>query len=136
MGSDEPSLERPGEARRDNRERTFLPAKISFGDGALSAECMVTQLSATGARLNVSPNFSLPDRFDFAIPQRAMHRRARLVWRKNAQAGIEFDAEDAQEVDDIGFDYRAKIRELEAANAKLRAQVAELLLQVQRLTDQ
>jgi hypothetical protein len=46
----------PEEAVADNRERatirqrTFLNARISYGDGAISTECTVIQLSAKGAQ--------------------------------------------------------------------------------------
>lgn len=123
------------EPRRMIRERTFLPARISFGDGALSTECTVTQLSAAGARLTLAPGFSLPDRFDLIIPQRGLNNRATLVWRKDVQVGVEFDFHGSGPTMASEQDYIARIHELEAANAKLRAQVSDLVLQVQRLTD-
>jgi hypothetical protein len=123
------------EERRDTRERTFLPARIAFGDGgALSIQCTVMQLSTRGARLNVSQGAALPDRFDIAIPQRGLNYRARLIWRKDDLAGVEFEEEDAEDGASPPDPF-AKIRELEAANAKLRARVSELLIQVQRLTE-
>jgi hypothetical protein len=124
------------EERRMARERTFLPARIAFGEnGALSTQCTVTQLSSAGARLNVPASVTLPDRFDIAIPQRGFNSRARLVWRKDDHAGVEFDQE-SELVDDLSpEELHAKIRELETINVKLRAQVAELTQQVSRLTE-
>jgi hypothetical protein len=131
--ADEPPKEQSQQQRQSVRERTFLPARIKFGDGVLSTQCTVTQLSAVGARLNISASVSMPDRFDIEIPQRGVSNRARLVWRKDDQAGIEFDAPGgaAPEAGDL----QARIRELEATNAKLRAQISELLVQVKRLTE-
>lgn len=131
--ADEPPKGQPPQERQSVRERTFLPARIKFGDGVLSTQCTVTQLSAVGARLNISASVSMPDRFDIEIPQRGVSNRARLVWRKDDQAGIEFDAPGgaAPEAGDL----QARIRELEATNAKLRAQISELLVQVKRLTE-
>jgi hypothetical protein len=126
----------PPEERRNTRERTFLPARIAFGDGgALSAQCTVTQLSAIGARVNIPSSVAMPDRFDFAIPQRGLSQRARLIWRKDDQAGIEFDEPNEEFVALSSEELRARIRKLEATNAKLRRQVAELVLQVNRLTE-
>ena len=125
----------PAEERGAPRERTFLPARISFGEnGLLSTQCTVTQLSASGARLNVPASTTLPDRFELSVPQRSLATRVRLVWRKGNLAGVEFDdqAGDASAAPD---DLQARIRELEAANAKLRARVAELTEQVYRLTE-
>ncbi len=123
------------EERRIPRERTFLPARISFGEnGVLSTQCTVTQLSAGGARLTVPASTTLPDRFDLSIPQRNLATRVRLVWRKGDLAGVQFD-EHAAEDPAAPEDLQARVRELEAANAKLRARVAELTEQVYRLTE-
>jgi hypothetical protein len=112
-----------------------LPARIAFGEnGALSTQCTVTQLSSTGARLNVPASTTLPDRFELSVPQRNLATRVRLVWRKGDLAGVQFDGQPAEE--GAGpEDLHARIRELEAANAKLRARVAELTEQVYRLTE-
>jgi hypothetical protein len=122
------------EGRKTPRERTFLPARLSYGDaGALSTQATVTQLSRTGARLNVSRSITLPDHFEVAVPSRDLHCHARLIWRKGDQAGIEFEPPEASA--EPAMSAQERIKALEAANAKLRAQVAELLVQVQRLTD-
>jgi hypothetical protein len=131
-----PSRSSPtSETRRVTRERTFLQARIAFGDGAISAQCTVTQLSTSGARLIVSSSLSLPDRFEIAIPQRGVKFIARLVWRHDDQAGVEFEELDESDSGPLPDDLPARIRELEAINTKLRAQVAELTLQVARLTE-
>jgi hypothetical protein len=123
------------EGRQAPRERTFLPARIAFGEhGALSTPCTVTQLSSTGARVNVPANTTLPDRFELSIPQRSLTTRVRLVWRRGDLIGVQFD-EHAEEPAASSEDLQARIRELEAANAKLRARVAELTEQVHRLTE-
>ena len=122
------------EERRAQRERTFLPARIAFGEnGALSTQCTVIQLSSGGARLHVAASVTVPDRFDLSIPQRGLTYRARQLWRKDDYVGVEFDAE--EEKPPTTEDLQAKVRELEAMNAKLRARIAELTEQVRRLTE-
>jgi hypothetical protein len=127
-------VEQPAEERGAPRERTFLPARISFGEnGLLSTHCTVTQLSASGARLSVPASTTLPDRFELSVPQRSLATRVRLVWRRGDLAGVQFD--DQPEESTAPEDLQARVRELEAANAKLRARVAELTEQVYRLTE-
>jgi hypothetical protein len=122
-----------GETRRAPRVRTFLQARISYGDGALSIECTVNQLSDVGARVNLVHTFALPDTFDIAIPQRDIARRAKLVWRKDDQVGIEFlDGEDSHPA---LHDPSGRVKALEAENAKLKAQIGVLTAQIRRLTD-
>jgi len=127
--------DKPIDERRVRRERTFLPARISFGEsGTLSTQCTVTQLSPMGARLAVPASLTLPDRFELSIPQRGATYRARLVWRKGDQGGVEFEAPEAAVAPTVES-LQARVRELEAANAKLRARIAELVDQVTRLTE-
>jgi hypothetical protein len=123
------------EARRSLRVRTFLEARVSYSDGAISTACTVNQLSDVGARLNITSAFSLPEIFEVAIPQRGILRRARLVWRKDDQAGINFvDGDENQPTSTL--DMGARIKALEAENAKLKAQVGSLTQQVHRLTEE
>ncbi len=127
--------DKPVEERRVQRERTFLPARISFGEsGALSTQCTVTQLSPIGAKLNVPASVTVPDRFDLSIPQRGAIYRARLVWRRGDQAGVEFEAPEQEAAPTVEA-LQARVRELEATNTKLRARIAELVEQVARLTE-
>ena len=127
--------DRPADERQAPRERTFLPARIAFGEnGALSTQCTVTQLSATGARLSVPASTTLPDRFELSVPQRNLMKRVQLVWRKGDLAGVHFDEQPGEEAAGP-IDLQARVRELEAQNAKLRARIAELTEQVYRLTE-
>jgi hypothetical protein len=124
------------DSRRSPRVRTFLQARVSYGDGAISTACTVNQLSDVGARINIAGTFSLPDTFEIVIPQRGISRRVKLVWRKDDQAGVDFvGAEEREQNSAIAADPTARIKALEAENAKLKAQVGVLMQQIQRLTD-
>ena len=123
------------DARIARRERTFLKAKASYSDGAMSTPCTVVQISETGARLNIDASFVLPDLFDIEIPQRSITCRAKVVWRDQTQVGVEFMAGNVPALASAE-DYLVKIRKLEELNAKFKAQVAELASQVRRLTEE
>jgi hypothetical protein len=131
----EPNDAQSIEARRAIRTRTFLQARVSYGDGAISSACTVNQLSDDGARLNIASSFALPDTFEIAIPQRGISCRARLVWRKDNQVGIDFLGVDDDHPAPTIEDHLARIKALEAENAKLKAQISTLLVQVHRLTE-
>ncbi len=127
---------KPTEARRSKRTRTFLHARISYGDGAISTECTVNQLSDIGARINIASSVALPDIFEMEIPQKGISCRAKLIWRKDDQAGVDFlDEREGAAVPTIE-DYLARIKALEAENGKLKAQIGALMQQVQRLTEE
>ena len=125
----------PSDLRQTARERLFLPARASYAQGAISTACTVLQLSATGARLSIETSFTLPEIFELSIPQRGIDCRARLVWRGGDKAGVEFLAEAPNSEPSAG-DFVAKIKTLETQNAKLKAQIAELTVQVRRLTEE
>lgn len=126
---------KPAEARRSKRGRTYLQARISYGDGAITTECTVNQLSDVGARINIAGSIALPEMFDVVIPQKGASRRARLVWRKDDQVGVDFFDEQESPAAPAAEDYADRIKTLEAENARLKGQIGALLQQVQRLTE-
>lgn len=127
---------KPTEARRSMRVRTFLHARISYGDGAISTECTVNQLSDVGARINIASSVALPDVFEIAVPQRGISCRAKLIWRKDDQVAVDFlDDREGCPVPTIE-DHLARIKALEAENARLKGQISALLQQVHRLTEE
>jgi hypothetical protein len=118
------------------RNRTLIAARISYGEGVFSTECTVSNLSSRGALLNLAHSIALTDQFEIAIPQKDIACRARLVWRNDGHAGIEFlDPSVAPSASD-GDDRQGRIRGLEAENVKLRGQLSFLLKQVHRLTEE
>jgi hypothetical protein len=127
--------DKSAEARRAMRIRTFLQARISYGDGAMSIACTVNQLSDTGARITLPTSCALPELFDLAIPQRGVVRKAKFVWRKDDQLGVDFLDTDESHAATAPGDPHARIKVLEAENARLRAQIGALTLQLHRLTD-
>jgi PilZ domain len=134
--ADSPADMNAMEGRRSPRARTFLQARVSYRDGAISTTCTVNQLSDVGARITIAGAFSLPDTFEIAIPQRGISRRARLIWRKDDQAGIDFLGGEESERNSQTGGQSARIKALEAENAKLKAQIGLLMQQVHRLTEE
>ncbi len=124
----------PRPERRSPRERAFLQARLSFAHGAVSFPCVVTQISANGAKLSVSDDVSVPDRFQIEIPQRGIDCPAEMVWRRNGQVGVVFLKPDARKAE--GWETSlARLRELESENAKLRANLLSLTEQLNRITE-
>ncbi len=122
------------EQRQDIRKRTFLKGRILFNKGASSMDCLIRDLSETGARLELSETSTLPEVFDLYIPQKDETFRSALRWRRDGGVGIVFTdhqakptaAEPAPMPDaSIGVLLR-RIAELEAENAALRSVLATL----------
>jgi hypothetical protein len=83
------------EHRSEIRQRTFLKGRILFNKGASSMDCLVRDMSATGARLALSETSTLPESFDLYIPQKDRTYRANLCWRRADGIGITFTDETA-----------------------------------------
>ncbi|MBO1022461.1 PilZ domain-containing protein [Methylobacterium sp. SD274] len=118
--------------RKEARQRTFLKGRIIFNNGASSMDCLVRDMSATGARLALTETATLPEMFDLFIPQKERTYKANLRWRRADGIGVAFADETtaAAPVPPSQADPAAmlalirRIAELEAENAALRRLIA------------
>jgi hypothetical protein len=80
----------------DNRQnKRAAPRKVVLGHGLIigtgvQANCIIRDLSTTGARLGVSGKVNLPAAFDLVLVKTGSRRRALLRWRRGDFAGVEF----------------------------------------------
>ncbi|MET7241807.1 PilZ domain-containing protein [Methylobacterium sp. EM32] len=123
------------ELRRETRLRTFLKGRIVFNNGNSTMDCLVRDISASGARLVLSQTATLPDGFDLVIPAKDRTHKATLRWRRADSIGVTFAEEAAHPAAASASDATpamllTRIRELEAENASLRRQlkVAEAMV--------
>jgi hypothetical protein len=126
------------EHRHEVRQRVFLKGRICFNHGSSTMDCLVRDLSSTGARISLSETATLPEVFDLYIPQKERTYRATLRWRRVDGIGVTFDeaavkvpdpkaaapkpapaAPEPEPAADIAVLLR-RITELEAENAALR----------------
>jgi len=118
------------ELRRETRLRTFLKGRIVFNSGNSSMDCLIRDLSPSGARLVLSQTATLPDGFDLVIPAKERTHKATLRWRKDDSVGVIFADEMARPPAPVAPEASpaillARIRELEAENATLRRLLKE-----------
>ena len=71
------------------RRRILKAGTIESGGGAL--DCIVRNLSETGAALEVVTPLFIPDRFTLFIPSDQFKRPCHIVWRKEKRIGVAFD---------------------------------------------
>jgi hypothetical protein len=112
------------ESRRTERVRCFLRAKIVFNNKRSTFDCTIRNISATGAKIEVSEAASIPARFELEIPQRGRVYQAQILWRDKEAMGVEFvkDKSEQLEVEES----EPKLARLQRENRRLRAAVAEL----------
>lgn len=120
------------EQREQPRLRVLLKGRIQFNNGSSSIDCLVRDMSATGARLMLSETATLPEKFDLYIPQKERTYRASLRWRREDGIGVTFDSGDAPRRDraapelTVGALLR-RVEELEAENAVLKRRLADMV---------
>jgi hypothetical protein len=119
------------ELRKETRLRTFLKGRIVYNNGNASLDCLVRDLSPTGARLALTETAALPDVFELHIPNKDKVLRAVLRWRRSDGVGVAFPEEQrptpapAVPQDTSVAALMQRIRELEGENATLRRLLAE-----------
>ncbi|SEP42857.1 PilZ domain-containing protein [Methylobacterium sp. ap11] len=118
------------ELRRETRLRTFLKGRIIFNNGNSSMDCLVRDLSGSGARLMLSQTATLPGGFDLFIPAKDRTHKATLRWRKDDSIGVTFADEPVRAPAPAAAEpsmaaLLARIHELEAENAALQRQLKE-----------
>jgi hypothetical protein len=110
------------------RSRSYLTGKIVYNHGACTLECVVRNMSATGAKLQVSEAVTVPAEFDLVLSHNDQ-RRASLRWRSGDEVGVEFVSAGAaagrpgRTIDDM----QRRIEDLEEENARLRALIEAAL---------
>jgi hypothetical protein len=102
------------ERRNNTRKKAFLQGRIYFNNRRSALDCLIRDISDTGAKLIFSDSVQTPDSIELYVPQKV---RAIVQWRRGDEIGVAFtDAE--------------TIAERPAGNA------AELAARVQKLEDE
>lgn len=118
------------ELRRSTRQRALLGARIIFNQGASTIDCHIRNISAEGAKILVSDQCAIPQVFEFHVPQKDQSFRARVIWRHDNEAGVEFLNMPTAHSDSP--EPAARVKDLERENAMLKKQIAQLKLQIER----
>src|SRR5437763_3067486 len=79
-----------GDKRRHSRKRTLKTGKVILSDSA-SIDCVIREVSPTGARLVFGGPTVLPKLFRLLFVETGSVRPAILVWQKGLAAGVCFE---------------------------------------------
>ncbi len=112
------------ERRSSPRRRTFLGAHLKRPGGAAIGDCIVRDLSKTGARLYVAQPIALPGEIELEITKTGERFRAEVVWSTRDSYGVRFspDKHDGDARREDGMD-RSVQDILDAARAEIAALV-------------
>ena len=77
--------------RKFRRRQVRCTAWIGLSPGELHG-CVLTDISDTGARLDVEDSRKIPDRFPLFLTNKGEPRRnCRVIWRKPTAIGVDFE---------------------------------------------
>ena len=83
---------RTGETRAAVRHRSYFHGKIVSRDGSFSMDCVIRNLSNTGARIQVHNDELFPVRFFLLCTSVKRTFEAEVAWRRGSFAGVAFRA--------------------------------------------
>ncbi len=86
------NLVQNGESRTVLRRRSYFHGKIVSRDGAFSLDCIIRNLSESGARIQVGGHELLSLRFFLLCTALKKTFDAEIMWRKDEFAGLIFHA--------------------------------------------
>jgi hypothetical protein len=78
------------ERRTATRQKSFLRGCIYFNNRRSAFDCLIRDISPTGARLIFSETVSVPDIVDLYIPQKEQTQRVHVQWRHGNEVGVAF----------------------------------------------
>ena len=117
------------ERRIAQRQKSFLRGCIYFNNRRSATDCLIRDISPTGARLIFSDTVTVPDMVDLYIPQKDQMLRAQVQWRHGDEVGVGFPAAtkakpgSAAPADE---DLAERVKNLEAEVAKLKKMLKRL----------
>lgn len=110
--------------RNEHRGRTYLGGQIAFNNRWSTIDCLVRNMSESGARIEFANPVLVPSDLELIIPLRGNSRRVRVVWRQAKALGISFVDKDAGTV--FPIEAARQIRKLKAERDMLARRVRDL----------
>ena len=117
------------ERRQSTRQKSFLRGCIYFNNRRSALDCLIRDISNTGARLIFSDTVTIPDVVDLYIPQKEQTLRARVEWRQGEEVGVAFVQAGRAPASPLPSD----VAELSDRVHKLETEVAALRKMLKRL---
>jgi hypothetical protein len=118
------------ERRRATRQKSFLRGCIYFNNRRSAIDCLIRDVSQTGARLIFSDTVSVPDVVDLHIPQKDQMLRAHVQWRRGEELGIAFATAAGAPDQPADGDLTERVAKLEAEIAVLKKMLKRLKIDV------
>lgn len=77
-------------ARAATRKRVLFGGKVVHGEGAFSVDCIIRDLSDSGAKITLGQRVSIPEEVWFIDLKPGIAYQAQVVWRRSPAFGLKF----------------------------------------------
>ena len=78
--------------RSNSRKRVLLPGLIVHGHGAFTCDCVLRDVSPTGARIIIREHVQIPERFYLINIRDGVAHDAYRIWGKGRETGVKFES--------------------------------------------
>lgn len=119
------------ERRLGTRQKSFLQGRIYYNNRRASIDCLVRDISPTGARLKFPGPVTAPELVELYIPNKDEFYRAQVQWNRGDEIGVHFIRDEAENTQAAGgsvpeASLAERMQKLEAELASLKRIVKEL----------
>ena len=116
-----------GERRQSSRQKSLLRGLVYLGNSPSAVNCLVRDVSESGARLKFGGPVTMPDMLELHIPNKNQVLRAKVKWREADEVGISFVAESGVDSTPAGeTDLAARVERLETEIAQLKLMIKRM----------
>jgi uncharacterized protein YceH (UPF0502 family) len=116
------------ENRASPRLRSLLKGKLIYNNRLSTMDCVVRDISATGARLALAQHNVLPDQFELYVPLKEKTYTVQVRWRAEEDIGVMFlERQEQNAPSSSSEDLRARVEHLEAEVAALHDILTKLM---------
>jgi hypothetical protein len=115
--------------RSSTRQKSFLKGRLFYNNRRSSVDCLVRDISDTGAKLVFSSAVSIPEVVELYLSNKDDVRRARVQWRRGEEVGVDFENADGGSSADLF----ARVLRLESECALLKRSLRELRTEMRKL---
>jgi hypothetical protein len=112
------------ERRKHVRKLSYLGGRVAFNHLYSTMDCLIRNISPSGGRIVFGESMALPQHFVLSIPTREQSLNARVVWAKEKEAGIVFEA--LADKTPVSLDLARRIKQLEDDKQKLKRRIEQL----------
>jgi hypothetical protein len=98
---------------------------MAFNERKSTVDCIVRNFTPSGAKIEFANSTFLPDEVDLRISHKGIYYVARIVWRRQNQAGVAFD-NPGRSTDAVPLDMALRLRASERARKSLQLRIEQL----------